>query len=71
MDKILSFWYFFVAFQHAMSSRYCLLSRQYSLTNDLQNLTLTDWKICSKKAVILEVVIFPADCKSRTGMSKK
>ena len=54
-----------------MSSRYCLLSRQYSLTNDLQNLTLTDRKIrFSKKAVILEVVIFPADCKSRTGMSK-
>ena len=51
------------------SSKYDLLSLQYSFTLYLQKLVETDLKTNSKKLVTLLVVILLADCTRRTGMS--
>ena len=47
-----------------------MLSRQCSLIPDSQNLMLMGLSICSKNAVILDIVILPADSKRRVGESK-
>ena len=46
-----------------------LLSLQNSLIVLLQNSTLTGYNKCSRNAVNREVVMWPADCNNRTGMS--
>ena len=71
MYKLSAYIIFVVNFFHLSSrSRYCLLSRQYSLMPGSQNLTLMDCNMSSKNAVILEVVMLPADRKSLEGILK-
>ena len=64
-----NFFSFGLAFQSSRSPMYWRLSWQNSSGQFLQKFVLIGFSINSRKAVIREVLTFPADCSKRTGMS--
>ena len=57
------------SFQLGRSSMHWRLSRQNSSGQLLQNSVLIRFSFTSRNAIMREVLMFPADCSKRTGMS--